>query len=85
MISGFWKDTIIQGTASYGLATKLFRLKNERKKWTKEVGLKEEEHVTDLLSELAKFDLIETESGLDSEGKEKRNKLRLKVADRMHW
>lgn len=49
------------------------------------MGLKEEERVSDLLNELADLDYNEAEGGLDSDGKEKRNKLRVELANRMLW
>lgn len=39
-----WKNTPPNGTTNFKIAKKLKRLKIEIKKWTKDMGLREEEH-----------------------------------------
>lgn len=64
MIAYVWNSTFCNGTVSFIIATKLSRLKNEIKSWTKKVGRAEESRINDLMAELDIFDNIEGAAGL---------------------
>lgn len=85
MVFKVWKESAFQGTASYYLHSKLRHLKSKIKTWTKEVGLKEETRITNLLEELADLDYTEAETGLNVDDRDKRNVLKVELGNRMHW
>lgn len=66
------------------MTLKLHRLKSEIKKWTKEVGLKEEMWITDLMDELADLDHIEAEFPLNADDKDNRNLLKVELTNKIH-
>lgn len=51
-----WKESVIEGTASYKIAYKLKRLKNEIKKWTKEEDFKEESKIECIMANVEALD-----------------------------
>lgn len=55
----------MKGSASFRITSELRILKTEIKKWTKEVGLKEEGNIDESLTELSSLDSIEGSVGLD--------------------
>lgn len=49
MVNDVWNKPVENSTASYRLSKKIFRLKQEIKKWTKDVGMKEENRINELM------------------------------------
>lgn len=84
MVNDVWNKPVENSTASYRLSKKIFRLKQEIKKWTKDVGMKEENRINELMQEMDVLDRMESNSRLTAEINEKRNNLRLELASRLH-
>lgn len=84
MVNDVWNEPVEDGTASFRLFRKLFRLKQEIKKWTKDVGKKEENRINELMQEMDTLDSFESKSMLTADLNEKRNNLRLELANRLH-
>lgn len=84
MIANVWNSINCRGTPSFIIATKLFRLKDEIKSWTKEVGKTEENGINDLMTDLDFLENMEGTIGLSNADRERRNGLKLELTDKLH-
>lgn len=66
------------------MAEKLIMLKNLIKKSMKEEEVKEEECTNNLLKEIGEVDIKEGEDGISREERERREVLRMELANRLH-
>lgn len=69
---------------SFRIATKLKVIKQEIKKWVKETGRKEEESITDLISEIDILDGEEECGNLIDTGRERKCSLKADLAKKLH-